>query len=117
MTRRRTRGNLLPNQVPKPASGGSLPGDFQAIKLARSLCPRRGPVLVCEELEVPAHGRLGKLEDVLQLPDVQLIVFQQDKEPNPDGIGESGQLVEDWACRCHHPYIRIIGYMTYDVNW
>ena len=77
-----------------------------AVEPAGAIAPRHHPPVVRQRLQVAAHGGLRQLQHGAQLRHGQLVPFERQQHPDPDGVGQRRHVVENWGGHIH-PYIRM----------
>ncbi len=64
---------------------------MRPIKVGGSFVSAADPAKVAEDFQMAADGGLGKLQDIAEFGDAQLLTFQQPEQAQTGGIGQRAQ--------------------------
>src|SRR5581483_9140900 len=95
----RQRRRLLAEEGPEAARRRLERLGRHPVETARTLGTRGDPALVGEDLQVPADGRLRRLQDGAELGDRELVSLDEPEAAEPGGVRQRAHPGEDGRCR------------------
>src|SRR6266478_138865 len=107
--------DLVTHDMPESAAGGIERIRSEAIVTTRSFRAGFNPAFSVQHFEVPANGRLGKLEDRPELVHAQLVPLEGEQKSAPRRVSEGCHLAKKRrGGQMLNPFIRIEGYIMLD---